>query len=901
MIRTPDQRLRVFVSSTLLEMAEERKAVRKAIEELHLIPVMFELGARPHPPRLLYQSYLQQSDIFIGLYWNSYGWTAEDMTISGLEDEYRLSDTKPRLIYIKNSDQRDPKLNDLILDIQKEGGLSYKPFRDLEELKQNVINDLASLLSERFLEQEEPAPIEKGPVFNTVPIPFHELIGRETELQTLEDLILTQKKRLINLTGMGGTGKSRLAIEIANHTFGHFRNGACFISLASIKDHTQMEGFIASSFGLTNASKHPLRETLLSYLSDKNLLLVLDNFEHVLEGAGLVSDILSRCRDIFMLVTSRSPLNLIAEHLFPLSPLALPQHRPEDLKEAMQGPATRLFIERTNSVNPNIAWNKETTRAAYSLCERLGGLPLAIELVAMRFKHSNPVSMMQGMQKSLDMLNTGARDLPDRQRSFRATVNWSYDLLTEEDKATFKTAGLFQNGWSATAMATVLDMSTDQCRESIERLIDTGLFRIRPMDDPTYRYDTLQPIKEYAQELFDKDPQATEWREKYIGYYLSEANTVDHYRFDDAQYDVWVRFMRIEYENMRNAFRIALRTGKPIDALRICNSCCSQWMFAGYQNEGIEWMNELGLYPMNDWKKYADQDIRAIAFNLLYYGAFKFYIANFQAATADLNQAREMFVHSHLEAGVGRTYIYLALTGLSNGDPDCLRYFDEATRIGKATNDNPTVFLATVLFMEFLCQTGDFEKAKEQMARAENLLIHPQPGKEFYGVDALEAIYYLVKANVCAVTNNIKDAEEAFNKSVALYEERRFKASYGFAFVGLSVIHLVRNDFDNSSRYAMLGLNKGREQGDTIVILTTLRLLTYCLIMRDPKLSFLEILYETDAFFLDLNYRSWSLESLGTKWVDEMLASKNLEYKFEPRPKRQSLDELIRTVLDHFN
>jgi len=353
MIRTPDQRVRVFVSSTLEELAEERTVVKQAIEGLRLIPVMFELGARAHPPRQLYQSYLEQSDVFIGIYWNQYGWIANDMDISGLEDEYRLSGSRPKLIYVKSSDTRQTRLTELINEIEKQGALAYKRFKNARELQELIENDLASLLSERFLGKSIEEYHEPQIYFNSIPTPFHDLIDRIAETENILDLMFTQQKRLINLIGMGGTGKSRLAIEIATKVLPRFKNGASFIGLASIKEYTQIESCIAMALGLSDSSKQSLRETLLSYLSDKNMLLVLDNFEHVLPGADLISELLSRTRSINVLVTSRSALNLRAEHLIPLAPLSVSETKPDQMDEAIRIPALKLFIERANSVNPH--------------------------------------------------------------------------------------------------------------------------------------------------------------------------------------------------------------------------------------------------------------------------------------------------------------------------------------------------------------------------------------------------------------------------------------------------------------------------------------------------------------------------------------------------------------------
>jgi hypothetical protein len=208
-IRTPDQRVRVFVSSTLQELAAERQAVRDAVTQLRLVPVMFELGARPYPPRPVYRAYLAQSQVFVGIYWQSYGWVAPGEQISGLEDEYRLSAGLPRLIYVKSpAPDREPRLAQLLARIQDEGGVSYQDFSDPAELQQLVENDLAVLLSERF-EMTRPGQAAAGgaQMAGALPVPATPLLGREQEAAAIEGLVAGEGVRLVTLTGPGGVGK----------------------------------------------------------------------------------------------------------------------------------------------------------------------------------------------------------------------------------------------------------------------------------------------------------------------------------------------------------------------------------------------------------------------------------------------------------------------------------------------------------------------------------------------------------------------------------------------------------------------------------------------------------------------------------------------------------------------
>src|SRR6195952_1406031 len=212
-IRTPDQRVRVFVSSTLRELAVERAAVGQAIARMHLTPVMFETGARPHPPRDLYRAYLAHSDVFVGIYWRQYGWVAPGEESSGLEDEYRLSGDIPKLIYVKDATEREPRLTELLADIKADDGLSYKRFEDAEKLAEQVEDGLAVLLSERFDASGSPAAPELR--IARPPVPPTVIVGRDDEGSAVLPLLRDPGVRLVTLTGPGGIGKTRLALEVA--------------------------------------------------------------------------------------------------------------------------------------------------------------------------------------------------------------------------------------------------------------------------------------------------------------------------------------------------------------------------------------------------------------------------------------------------------------------------------------------------------------------------------------------------------------------------------------------------------------------------------------------------------------------------------------------------------------
>jgi predicted ATPase len=504
MILTPDQRLRVFVSSTLGELAEERTAARRAIESLRLTPVLFELSARPHAPASLYRAYLQQSHVFVGVYWQQYGWIAPGMNISGLEDEYGLATGMPRLLYVKEpAPDRDPKLKELIGRIEAEAAVSYKPFSTAAELEQAVKDDLVTLLSERFAAAERPQSRAR------VPAPAAPLVGRERELVQLRDLLVSRDARLVTLTGPGGVGKSRLAIEAARALAPHFPDGILFVSLELVDEPRAVPAAVSRALGLAVTGAESETAALRDFFRDGKSLLYLDNFEQVAEAAPFVADLLSGTERLAILVTSRSPLRVRGENELSLEPL--------DAEDAV-----RLFGDRARAARGDFALDGESTAIVAEICRRLDALPLAIELAAARIKLLGPRDLLARLGDRLDLVSGERRDLPERHRALRSAIAWSYELLDENEQELFTRLGAFAGRFTLDAVEEVCAAVPGDAFEGLSSLIDKSLVRAAP-DGPEPGFTMLETIRHFAADLLDSAEFVDEARAAHARYYVELA------------------------------------------------------------------------------------------------------------------------------------------------------------------------------------------------------------------------------------------------------------------------------------------------------------------------------------------------------------------------------------------
>lgn len=697
-IRTPDQRLRVFVSSTLGELAPEREAVRRAIEELRLAPVMFELGARPHPPRELYRAYLDQSQVFVGIYWQQYGWVAPGESVSGLEDEYRLAGDRPRLLYLKEpAAGREQRLSELVEAFKADDLASYARFRTPQELANRVRDDLAVLLSERFETNTTP---ESSAGHSAPPVPPNETYGRERDIQEVIRLFEAGAP-LVTLTGPGGIGKSRLALEIARAVDERFDDGPHFVPLAPVKRPELAVRTIAEVVGARAEGSQSLRSALVDRLSREPSLLVLDNVEQVIDVAADLAALLESCPQLQVLATSRQGLRIRAEQEFGVPPLPLPD--PEAAFHVLQAePAVQLFIDRAQAGGARLRLDEGNAADIAELCQRLDGLPLAIELAASRCRMLSPSDLLARLGQRLDLFE-GGPDLPGRQRTLRAAIDWSHDLLGGPERRLFARLSVFEGSFTLDAAQAVCGDDIDVL-EGLAGLVDRSLVAIADeLVGSAPRLRMLETVRAYARERLDEARETAEFRSRHLTWYRSLANQAQPFLCGPFQ-RLWAHRFDPERANLRAAVATALERADDGTVIELVWDVYVFYWIRDAIDEPESWMQAVvdAGRPLDDLQVAKLHTLRTLA--AISRGQYEGAKTTLEASLTEF-QARGM----EFEAAV-------ALKELANvrfevdGDPDGARAaLEQSSRLFASVEHDWGVSLVESMLGTLMTSQGDLE------------------------------------------------------------------------------------------------------------------------------------------------------------------------------------------------
>lgn len=438
---------------------------------------------------------------------------------------------------------------------------------------------------------DEPRAVATRPD-STLPVAPTRLIGREAEITGLVDLLLQDRARLVTLTGPGGSGKTRLALAVAMECQ---RRGAArpvFVDLAPLRSPNLVLPALADALGVPDSGGRPLIERIQTPLTAESALIVLDNFEHLLDAAGVVSDLLARTDRARFLTTSREPLRLRGERVFPVLPLALPDLAGHfSLVDLESNPAVALFIERARDATPYFALSDENGPAIAAICHRLDGLPLALELAAARIKALPAEELLRRLDRRLPLLTGGARDAPRRQRTLRDAIAWSYDLLSDADRLLLRRLSVFVGAWRLDDAEAIVAVDDDlDVLSGILSLVDKHLVLL---DDRAGapRYRMLETVREFAEERLAATPDAHHVLDRHARHFADLACALED-ELSAGVIDAVAR-IRADLDNVRAAMSCLIAYGDRERALRTAGSMSEYWVFVGgHFEEGYDWLNK---------------------------------------------------------------------------------------------------------------------------------------------------------------------------------------------------------------------------------------------------------------------------------------------------------------------
>lgn len=624
---------------------------------------------------------------------------------------------------------------------------------------------------------------------NNLPTPTTTFIGRKPDVEKVRERLLDPNVRLLTLIGPGGVGKTRLALEVAAQVVGECADGVFLISLETITDPSLVIPTVAHTLGLIETGIDPAQQ-LKEHLVDRRMLLVLDNFEQLMDAAPVVAELLAGTRLLKVLVTSRAPLRVRGEHEYIVQPLSVPNPRTLPPMETLsQYDAVRLFVERAKNVRPDFRLTNENGAAVAEICAGLDGLPLAIELAAARVRALTPQAMLARLASRLRLLTGGARDLPERQRTLRTAIDWSYHLLKPAEQALFAQLSVFSGGGTLEAIEAVCNTGDEIGRdvlEEVESLLEKSLLRGREELGGEPRYAMLETIREYACERLEESGAAQQFRRRHAEYFLALAGEAEA-GLRGARQAEWFERLEEEHDNLRAALRWSLEHHQTAISLRLSGALWRFWNIRGHFSEGRAWLDETLSGSIG-----VDDPIRAKAL----YGA-----GELAAQQGDYDRAHVLIEESlTLARGAGDLQRSAsALSALGNlaanreSHGEATRFYEEALQLHRQALDSKGVMAVLASLGDVALVQGDYERATALLDEALTLAHRAQDPYEI-------ASCQVNLGNAALYQGETERAGELHTGALRLYRQLRDSEGIAWCLEGLAGVAGAQGEPERAAR-----------------------------------------------------------------------------------------------------
>jgi predicted ATPase len=656
--------------------------------------------------------------------------------------------------------------------------LGIEPGTPLQELERAILVQDPSL---------EPGP-PVGDGETNVPVPANRLVAREREVTAICELLRRADVRLLTLTGAGGSGKSRLALEVALALREEFEHGVFLVRLGRISDPDLVIPTIAQTLSVDERADEPLLVTLEDVVRSREYLLLVDNFEHLLRAAPSLTRLLAAAPRLKVLVTSRSPLRVLGEHEYPVAPLSLPElKRPVEPDVLTTSGAVRLFVERAEAVEPRFRLDDATAPAIAEICVRLDGLPLALELAAARCRLLSPAGILDRLEHRFGLLTGGPRDVPARQQTLRDTIAWSHGLLDDAEQRLFAQLGVFVGGWTVgAAQAVSAEGDGEDVLDRISSLVDKNLILRQPDENGEPRFTMLETICEYAREELERGGGAHAARERHAAWCVQLAERAEP-ELTAAGQATWLDRLEREHDNLRAALGWLRSSGEIELELRLAGALSRFWYVRGYLGEGRSWLEDALA---------RDDRSRPIARAKALRGAFVLAHRQRDIASAAAYAQESLSLSTGLgdQRGVARSIAYLALVAAAEGEyARAGSLYEDASRRAREAGDEWTLALSVSNRGDLALNQGDFARASALCG--ESLTLQRKLGDKRGMAISLNNLAY-----AALYEGRFREALAPLQESLALAQELGDRDGIAYRLEGMSVVAAAQDEVERAAR-----------------------------------------------------------------------------------------------------